>query len=91
MSGNKLGSGTRVERHNPEVVAKTIEAKEKLAIAAEDVRVVDQAEAAKLEERAAFYAMAECGYKSAEAQQRHVEAVIRWTNALKKLEENNHE
>lgn len=88
-NGNKsvIGDGIRVERHDPLVVAKTLAAKEKLAEAAEEVKVVTTLEAAQHEERQSWLAMVESGDASARAQQLHMTAVIRWTKALSALED----
>lgn len=85
-NGNKHGTGTRFERHDPEVVAKTIEAKERLATDAEEVVVIDRMTAVRLNVDAAYVEMRAARDRLHEAENRHSDAVLKWAKALLALE-----
>jgi hypothetical protein len=80
-NGSKIGAGVRTERHDPEVVAKTIEAKAKLAEAAEEVTVVSRLEALLMAEHHALMKYYDAIDKVGEAKVERAIAKHRWREA----------
>jgi hypothetical protein len=86
-----IGGGVRTERHNPDIVAKVIEAKAKAAQPEETVEVVSRLDALKRAEREAHENMAIAHQRLKNARDAYDGALLLWGDAMaaRKEEEKN--